>query len=57
MAIDEIEWRERVQRALVEGERAELLRLFTTAQDLFGVEAGARWAATLSGFDATAVTG
>ena len=57
MAVDEIEWKAQVHRALVEGERTELLRLFAYAEELFGSEAGSKWAAALSGFAACAVTG
>ncbi len=57
MAINEIEWKAQVQQALVAGQGVELLRLFTVAQAMFGPQAGAQWAAAISGFDASAVTG
>lgn len=57
MAINEIEWKAQVQQALVAGQGVELLRLFAVAQAMFGAQAGTQWAAALSGFDASAVTG
>ena len=57
MTIEKIDWKWRVQHALVEGDQSELLRLFSVAQELFGAEANTQWAAALSGFDASAVTG
>ena len=57
MAINEIEWKVQVQQALVAGQGVELVRLFAVGQAMFGAQAGARWAAAISGFDASAVTG
>jgi hypothetical protein len=57
MTIDQIEWKVQVQQALVESQGVELVRLYSVAQELFGVNAGTQWAAALSGFDASAVTG
>lgn len=57
MTIDEIEWKAQVQQALMAGQGVELVRLYSVAQELFGANAGTQWAAALSGFDASAVTG
>ncbi len=57
MAINKIEWKAQVQQALIACQGVELLRLFAVAQAMFGAQAGARWAAAISGFDASAVTG
>jgi len=50
-------WRERVERAAMAGDGDELRRLFTEAQELFGDDAGTRWAEALSAVDSSAVTG
>lgn len=50
-------WHSEVKRAVLTGDAAELRRLFTQAQELFGEDAGTRWAEILSAFDSSAVTG
>ena len=57
MAISVIEWEQLVQFAMLNDQQADLLALFAQGQQLFGSQAGERWAAALSGFDASAVTG
>jgi len=53
----EADWLDLVQHAAVAGDGVELSRLFKVAHEIFGSEAGVRWADALSGFDGTAVTG
>jgi len=50
-------WRQRVEGAVLAGEADELRHLFAEAQELFGDDAGTRWAEVLSAFDSSAVTG
>ena len=57
MAIDEIEWNTNVERAMIAGDSEALLRLYAEGEKLFGGDRGVRWAAAISGFDASAVTG
>lgn len=51
------EWQERVERALITRDSPSLTLLYAEAVDLFGVDAGQRWAQALSAFDSSAVTG
>lgn len=53
----ESEWHEQVEAAVLAGDPARLRALYAVAQDLFGDDAGHRWAEVLSAFDALAVTG
>lgn len=57
VAITEDSWAQQVQAAAVAGDSAALTRLFAQAHELFGEQAGTRWAKALSGLDGTAVTG
>ncbi|MDD2817188.1 MAG: hypothetical protein PHN51_00135 [Candidatus Nanopelagicales bacterium] len=57
MTIEEIEWNAKVEGAMIEGDAAQLLHLYELGTKLFGSELGVRWAAAVSGFDASAVTG
>ena len=50
-------WRDRVEHAVLVGDADALRRLFAEAQELFGEDAGTRWAEVLSAFDSSAVTG
>ena len=51
------DWRERVRSAAQSGDEAALRALYTEAVTMFGDDAGAEWARTLSALDGTAVTG
>jgi hypothetical protein len=51
------EWQERVEHALITRDAASLGSLYAEAVDLFGADAGQRWARALSAFDASAITG
>lgn len=55
--VDEKQWREEVQAAVLREDAAALRDLYRQAQALFGSSAGERWAEALSAFDAYAVTG
>ncbi len=57
MTIEEIEWNTDLERAMMHGDASELLDLYALGKKLFGSELGVRWAAGVSGFDASAVTG
>ena len=57
VAITESVWLDLVQQAAITGDGVELARLFTVAHEIFGTQAGVRWAQALSGFDSTAITG
>jgi len=57
VAISETVWLDLVQQAAIAGDGVELSRLFAIAHEIFGPQAGERWADALSGFDGTAVTG
>lgn len=50
-------WTEQVQAAAVAGDSPTLTLLFAQAHELFGEQAGTKWAIALSGLDGTAVTG
>jgi hypothetical protein len=51
------DWQERVEHALITRDAASLGSLYAEAVDLFGADAGQRWARALSAFDASAITG
>jgi len=53
----EQEWSARVQAAAVAGDSAALTLLFAQGHELYGEQAGTKWARVLSGLDGTAVTG
>lgn len=57
MAISEPVWLDLVQLAAITGDGAELSRLFAIAHEIFGAQAGVRWAEALSGLDGAAMTG
>jgi hypothetical protein len=57
MAEDPDTWRAQVREAAVTGRQDELRRLFDQAAAVFGDDASAEWARTLSALDGTAVTG
>jgi len=57
MAEDAVAWRAAVQDAARSGRQDELRRLFTEAAQLFGDDASAEWARTLSALDSSAITG
>jgi hypothetical protein len=57
VAISETVWLDLVQQAAIAGDGVELSRLFAIAHEIFGPQAGERWADALSGLDGTAVTG
>lgn len=50
-------WSDEVRDAAIAGDRDALRRLFEDARELFGDDAGARWAEAVSGLDASAQTG
>lgn len=51
------DWMERVRAAVIAGDEAALRELFAEGRELFGAEAGHRWAEAMSGLDAGAQTG
>jgi hypothetical protein len=57
VAITEPVWLDLVQLAAITGDGAELSRLFAIAHEIFGAQAGVRWAEALSGLDGAAMTG
>jgi hypothetical protein len=57
MADEADAWRDRVRAAAMAGQQDDLRRLFDAANALFGEDATAEWARTLSALDGTAITG
>lgn len=57
MAFNKIAWATRVSDAAASGDGAALARLFAEGQVGLGDHLGADWAAALSAWDASAVTG
>jgi hypothetical protein len=55
--VDDGDWQERVERAVLASDADALRALFAEAQEVFGDDAGTRWAQVLSAFDSSAVTG
>ena len=50
-------WRDEVRDAAIAGDQDALTRLYAAAQELYGDDAGARWAEAVSALDASAQTG
>ncbi|MDO8731282.1 MAG: hypothetical protein Q7L55_01715 [Actinomycetota bacterium] len=57
MEITEEAWAAQVQTAAVVGDSSALTKLFAQGHEIFGEQAGTKWATALSGLDGTAVTG
>jgi len=57
VADDSETWRAEVHAAAIGGHQDELARLYVDAATVFGDDAAAEWARTLSALDANAVTG
>lgn len=57
MATEEHSWRDRVEQALLAGDGPALRDLYAEATQVYGADAGERWAQVLSAFDSSAVTG
>lgn len=57
MDADRATWQSRVQEALLAGDGVALRMLYAEGVELFGADAGTRWAEVLSAYDSSAVTG
>ncbi|MEI6361307.1 MAG: hypothetical protein WCP95_04175 [Actinomycetes bacterium] len=57
MTVEQGDWRDSVRAAALAGHEDELRRLFAEAALLFGPDASAEWARTLSALDGNAITG
>jgi len=57
VTVEQGDWRDSVRAAALAGHEDELRRLFAEAALLFGPDASAEWARTLSALDGNAITG